>query len=288
MTITLQAVNELIAYLESAGELSIREQKFLKLAKAFKQLAAENAYLLNGAARELNTSWMFHKTMLGAQAALACIALGDMAAARDWLEGTTDEAGADIPDDITVAGLQAWFDSQMVSNDGKSGFLTRAEAEEAIRKACPATDRIVAEAEARGVERFAAEQRGVAERLKKRGGDVVMSSIKFCLESAEEAEVFAQQLREGVAKWANNPFSTCAVAPACSGSTNRTRVQFSPTFAPSSTPYAMGAACLSARTLSLISARCRSLTPLSPLSCLTRRTLNEWAKTPGWVRNTDA
>lgn len=42
MTITLQAVNELIASLDSAGELSIREQKFLKLAKAFKQLAAEN------------------------------------------------------------------------------------------------------------------------------------------------------------------------------------------------------------------------------------------------------
>ena len=45
MTITLQAVNELIAALESAGELSIREQKFLKLAKAFKQLAAENVAL---------------------------------------------------------------------------------------------------------------------------------------------------------------------------------------------------------------------------------------------------
>ncbi|ENL6659984.1 hypothetical protein AB5Q40_005156 [Klebsiella pneumoniae] len=42
MTITLQAVNELIASLESAGELSIREQKFLKLAKAYQQLAAEN------------------------------------------------------------------------------------------------------------------------------------------------------------------------------------------------------------------------------------------------------
>ncbi|MCL3216915.1 hypothetical protein L6M70_14680 [Klebsiella pneumoniae] len=67
----IETVNELIASLESAGELSIREQKFLKLAKAFKQLAAENTYLLNGAARELNTSWMFHKTMLGAQAALA-------------------------------------------------------------------------------------------------------------------------------------------------------------------------------------------------------------------------
>ncbi|MEV9422503.1 hypothetical protein AB0202_23545 [Klebsiella quasipneumoniae] len=45
MTITLQAVNELIASMESAGELSIREQKFLKLAKAFKQLAAENVAL---------------------------------------------------------------------------------------------------------------------------------------------------------------------------------------------------------------------------------------------------
>ncbi|EMF8385222.1 hypothetical protein V4E41_006117 [Klebsiella variicola] len=42
MTITLQAVNELIASLESAGEPSIREQKFLKLAKAYHQLAAEN------------------------------------------------------------------------------------------------------------------------------------------------------------------------------------------------------------------------------------------------------
>ncbi|MDR4688800.1 hypothetical protein PAI88_25780, partial [Klebsiella pneumoniae] len=36
MTITLQTVNELIASLESAGELSIREQKFLKLAKEFR------------------------------------------------------------------------------------------------------------------------------------------------------------------------------------------------------------------------------------------------------------
>lgn len=45
MTMTLQAVNDLIASLESAGELSIREQKFLKLAKAFKQLAAENKRL---------------------------------------------------------------------------------------------------------------------------------------------------------------------------------------------------------------------------------------------------
>ncbi|HDE1200366.1 TPA: hypothetical protein PCI26_002156 [Klebsiella pneumoniae] len=40
MTITLQAVNELIASLENAGELSIREQKFLKLAKEFRICSA--------------------------------------------------------------------------------------------------------------------------------------------------------------------------------------------------------------------------------------------------------
>ncbi|EOY9167695.1 hypothetical protein ACQFZR_000463 [Raoultella ornithinolytica] len=45
MTITLQAVNELIASLESAGELSIRETKVMALAKAYQQLAAENVGL---------------------------------------------------------------------------------------------------------------------------------------------------------------------------------------------------------------------------------------------------
>ena len=38
----IETVNELIRSLESAGELSIREQKFLKLAEAYHQLAAEN------------------------------------------------------------------------------------------------------------------------------------------------------------------------------------------------------------------------------------------------------
>ncbi|WKG97782.1 hypothetical protein [Klebsiella pneumoniae] len=49
----IETVNDLIASLESAGELSIREQKFLKLAKAFKQLAAENVALKAGVAEEI-------------------------------------------------------------------------------------------------------------------------------------------------------------------------------------------------------------------------------------------
>lgn len=44
-SMNIETVNELIASMESAGELSIREQKFLKLAKAYQQLAAENVAL---------------------------------------------------------------------------------------------------------------------------------------------------------------------------------------------------------------------------------------------------
>ncbi|MEC6021582.1 hypothetical protein [Klebsiella variicola] len=108
MTITLQAVNELIASLESAGELSIREQKFLKLAKAFKQLAAENVGLksfgdkLNGMHNALNGEG----TGIQGRAEVACQQVA--------LEAAIEE-----------------FD--------------------AIET--PATDRIVAEAEARGVEK---------------------------------------------------------------------------------------------------------------------------------------
>ncbi|MDM7389895.1 hypothetical protein [Klebsiella pneumoniae] len=41
----IETVNELIQSLESAGELSIKETKVMALAKAFKQLAAENVAL---------------------------------------------------------------------------------------------------------------------------------------------------------------------------------------------------------------------------------------------------
>ncbi|HHC3836794.1 TPA: hypothetical protein ACN72O_003293 [Klebsiella pneumoniae] len=162
---------------------------------------------------------MFHKTMLGAQAALACLSLGRESAARDWLEGTTDEAGAEIPDDITVDGLQAWFDSQMVSNDGKSGFLTRAEAEEAIKKACPATDAFLAGIKADGrVEgahfvanrMLAAWDAGFIEDTAKNAADIarmILTSTEFMADAPEGdfdrsfsdgiLEDIAQQLREG-------------------------------------------------------------------------------------------
>ncbi|MGJ0473382.1 hypothetical protein ACR6AP_01535 [Klebsiella variicola] len=58
MTITLQAVNELIASLEAAGELSIKETKVMALAKAFKQLAAENVALKAERVRIFNSGYL--------------------------------------------------------------------------------------------------------------------------------------------------------------------------------------------------------------------------------------
>ncbi len=54
----IETVNELIQSLESAGELSIREQKFLKLAKAFKQMAAENVVLKAEQVRIFNSGYL--------------------------------------------------------------------------------------------------------------------------------------------------------------------------------------------------------------------------------------
>ncbi len=110
MTITLQAVNELIASLESAGELSIREQKFLKLAKAFKQIAAENVALKAEQVRIFNSGYLRGH------------------------ESTVEGYYVDIhQDDITT------YHEDVVA--------------EISEEQTPATDRIVAEAEARGVEK---------------------------------------------------------------------------------------------------------------------------------------
>ncbi len=116
MTITLQAVNELIASLESAGELSIREQKFLKLAKAFKQLAAENVALKN----------VFSQKEIPSDAVDAFMETAVMD--HDWNE-TSEWSWVENETEVIHAVLDA------------------------LKPETPATDRIVAEAEARGVER---------------------------------------------------------------------------------------------------------------------------------------
>ncbi|MCQ9596602.1 hypothetical protein [Klebsiella pneumoniae] len=153
MTITLQAVNELIASLESAGELSIREQKFLKLAKAFKQLAAENV-ALKSKGKEL---------------------LGEACAVYSRLNKMIDPSIGDFVDGQTLHEFQFVLDAET-----------------------PATDRIVAEAEARGVEKLAMRRRAAAKVALDEFNDIKNHAE---LESeAWRAEMFASELREGADK----------------------------------------------------------------------------------------
>lgn len=205
-TVTPERIDLLIEYAEKLeAEVTDMAVQLANAESKCRELAAENAYLLNGASRELNTSWMFHKTMLGAQAALVCLTHGYQAAAREWLEGTTDEAGAEIPDDISVGELHEWFESNMVSNGGNSGFLTRKEAEVAIRKECPATDAFLAEVRARAIpsDVMAAIQKVARIRIDLNDFDGDKRGIVDCLGEAEESLIevvnkFAAQLRKGV------------------------------------------------------------------------------------------
>ncbi len=137
----IETVNELIQSLESAGEPSIREQKFLKLAKAFKQLAAENV-----AMRET------------------------IEAVRGVADNSSGIAGWHLNGEIAQ-----WSEILPEIDDIET----------------PATDRIVAEAEARGVEKFAA-------KLRTPGDDQFFDALAKGIALA--ADDFAKQLREGADK----------------------------------------------------------------------------------------
>ncbi|MBK2828463.1 hypothetical protein [Klebsiella quasipneumoniae] len=160
----IETVYELIASLDSAGELSIREQKFLKLAKAFKQLAAENVALKAA----------FHPSDIPSE---WTDVFGDTAVIEHDAAG--DNQGHSIS--------WSWVDNQ--EEVIKSVLL-------AVDKGIetPATDRIVAGIKADGVEEFAAYKRAITEEWACKEGH---SSL---LKVAESAELFAKQLREGADK----------------------------------------------------------------------------------------
>ncbi len=125
---------------ELANRLDTTSMALSESLEQRKALAVDNNFLLGLAARELSTSWLHNRAMLGMQAVLLCLSQGDIKAARDWLEGTTDEAVAEMPDDMTPDGLQLWYDGYMRSSDGKNGFLTREQALVELSKRIPATD----------------------------------------------------------------------------------------------------------------------------------------------------
>ncbi|WP_228711593.1 hypothetical protein [Klebsiella quasipneumoniae] len=111
---TLQTVNELIASLESAGELSIREQKFLKLAKAYQQLAAENVALKAGVAEEIE--------VINRGGQMYCVKDGmsiNPIYARGWNDHRANVKAVQTPaTDRIVAGIKADGVEEWVSSRG--------------------------------------------------------------------------------------------------------------------------------------------------------------------------
>ncbi|MDA4018845.1 hypothetical protein OH800_17935 [Klebsiella pneumoniae] len=125
MTITLQAVNELIQSLESAGEPSIREQKFLKLAKEFRICSAS----LDAAIKTGNVL-----ADQNAQLAAENVALKNAFGPGD-----------SVLNFLTIALRHTTYDRIDLDDVTLAFKMSLPET--------PATDRIVAEAEARGVEK---------------------------------------------------------------------------------------------------------------------------------------
>ena len=147
MDIEIKEVQEIIKNLESSGELSIKEEKYLNVANLCVQLAAENVGL-----KDIN-AWC--KTD----------AFKNM-----YREFKTAEA-------LGCSDADCMHDAMLVA-------IMHA-------PATPATDRIVAEAEARGVEKFAA-------KLRIPGDDQFFDALAKGVAIA--ADDFAKQLREGADK----------------------------------------------------------------------------------------
>jgi hypothetical protein len=121
-------------------------QRIAELEDHKHELENESASLLMRAASELSISWMFAKASLCMQAAQLCIHQGDIYEASKWLSFITDEAQADMPDDMTVAGLEDWYESNLVANDGTTTFITHSQALAKMKEAFPATSKAIEDA----------------------------------------------------------------------------------------------------------------------------------------------
>ncbi|MBC4203378.1 hypothetical protein [Klebsiella pneumoniae] len=172
MTITLQAVNELIASLESAGELSIREQKFLKLAKEFRICSASlDAVIRTGNALADQN----------AQLAAENVALKDINA---WCK---TDAFKNMYREFKTAESLGCSDVDCMHDAMLVAIMHAPET--------PATDRIVAGIKADGVEEFVRRLQQCVDE-----GDFVGDEVAVIVGAIDCGKEFFEQLREGADK----------------------------------------------------------------------------------------
>ena len=167
----ISTVNELIASLESAGELSIREQKFLKLAKEFRICSAS-----------LDTAIKTGNVLADQNAQLAAenVALKDINA---W---SKTDAFKNMYREFKTAEALGCSDADCM-HDAMLVAIMHA-------PATPATDRIVAGIKADGVEEFSKTLEGAADIC---GKSKAWEAQENLLDFAARGFDFAKQLRDG-------------------------------------------------------------------------------------------
>ncbi|EPF7830883.1 hypothetical protein POV96_21965 [Klebsiella pneumoniae] len=212
----IETVNELIASLESAGELSIREQKYLALAKAFKQVTAERD-------AALNAECVWEKTMMevcGEDGPASVAAeIRNLRALRDTaLQALKSQVEQLAAENVGLKAAfnkpDAWLSCHSIpptyqepdrggeylavhehpgekNDDGSDSWPVYAKPEIET----PATDRIVAGIKADGVEEFIGLlQQHVDE------GDFVGDEVAVIVGAIDCGKEFFEQLREGADK----------------------------------------------------------------------------------------
>ncbi|MGP6734853.1 hypothetical protein ACTZM2_04290 [Klebsiella pneumoniae] len=192
MTITLQAVNELIASLESAGELSIREQKFLKLAKEFRICSAS----LDAAIKTGNMLADQNAQLAAENVALALenVAMKQIVDSVTNLDNEPQYHAEGMGCGLEDRGITDRYDACRYGWDEAMERIYGEVIPCADELDFSATDAYLAGIKADGVEEFAAYQRAITEEWACKEGH---SSL---LKVAESAELFAKQLREGAEK----------------------------------------------------------------------------------------
>ena len=174
----IETVNELIQSLESAGELSIREQKFLKLAKEFRICSASL-----DAAIKTGNMLADQNSQLAAENVAMKAAFNKPDA---WLSFHSIPPTYQEPDRGGEY-LAVHEQPGEKNDDGSDSWPVYAKPEIET----PATDRIVAGIKADGVEEFAA-------KLRIPGDDQFFDALAKGVALA--ADDFAKQLREGADK----------------------------------------------------------------------------------------
>ncbi|EMM9359891.1 hypothetical protein J7S78_33870 [Klebsiella oxytoca] len=147
----IEIVNELIASLESAGELSIKETKVMALAKAYQQLAAENVALKAGVTYFAYSPEYGFDYFKDKQSAIDT-AQAEIDAYREDADDGWSEDVQRVSWGIVIQQAQG-FDAQGLHTSDSQHTYQTCNYRLVDSVETPATDRIVAEAEARGVEK---------------------------------------------------------------------------------------------------------------------------------------